>query len=129
MADVVATLTLTSSRVEGSGEGRVIKEYSITFDAGDDMPAGGIAMDFQGADNANWLPRPTFGRNPDGYEVLNHPTGYLAKIVPGTTLSTWKLELYGSGANAGDALSEAADNGISLDADTSCKIRLSGKNV
>lgn len=130
MADAVLTLSLTNVRVDGHGEGRVVREYTVTFDSGTDMTAGGYALDFQGATNTNKLPRAKWSRNPDGYAVLNSPVGWLAKIIPGTSLTTWKLEIYGDGgATAGHPLAEALDGQVALSTDTSIRIQLSGKNL
>ena len=125
-SNVTATLTLETSMVEGHGRGRVIKEYSIAFSAGSLYPAGGIPIDFQGAD-PNGNVRSKFARIPDGFEVLNPPAGWLAKILPGVAFDDWKLELRG-GEASGVALATSGGS-LALDSDTSCRIRLSGVAV
>ena len=126
MADVTAVLTLETSAVHGHGRGRVVKEYTVTFDGGQDYPVAGVAIDFQGADNPKGMERAKFARIPDGFEVLNHPAGWLARILPGDAFDDWTLELRG-GAASGVLL---ATSGGSLDlGDETCRIRLSGVAV
>lgn len=102
MADVVATLTLLNSRVEGHGRGRVVKEYEITFDTGADYPAGGIPIDFQGAENPNNIERAKFARVPDGFEVINTALAEVANITPGVLFTDWTLRLSEGAAEEND---------------------------
>lgn len=126
MADLTIASVLTSSRTEGHGRGRVSKDYTITFDAGADYPAADVAFDITAAVNSNKIERAGWARVPDGFEVLNHPLGYLAVIIPGTALTDWKIRLYG-GNGAGDVLL-VADGTVALSTKT-MRVRLSGVAV
>lgn len=58
-------------------------------------------IDFTKATNPNNLPQLVPGRNPTSYAIEGQPVGLMAKIIPGTTISNWSLQMF---------YSQAADN-------------------
>lgn len=122
------TLTLKSVEVEGD---RVKRVYSIAI-SGSYANSGttGDLLDFQGATNSNKLPRAKFARVPDQWKINNQPIGYVARIEPGTTMSTFGLRFFQSD-DAVDALDELANGAYpaALTGDSALQIELSSKNI
>ena len=126
---MAVALSLISSQVAGDGgRKRIVKTYTVTL-SGSYANSGttGDLIDFQGATNTNRIERAKFARNPDQWEVLNQPVGFVMRIQPGTAFGTWGLRFFQSD-DAVDPLDEIANGAYdsALTADTSLKIRLSG---
>lgn len=76
---------------------RARRVLGLTFSG--NYATGGDALDLTAVTNTNWLAKAHFGQNPLQGAVLNAPDGYGLEIVPGATLSTWKVKvLTASGA-------------------------------
>lgn len=124
------TLALLSTDIVGN---RIVKRYSVTA-SGSYANAGstGDLLDFQGATNTNRYLRAKFSRVPDGWRVCNQPGGYVMRLEPGTTFSTFGVRFWEAGADGGD-LDEIANgaypSGITDTDGNALQIELSGKNI
>lgn len=92
----------------------LLRSATITFGAGTYV-SGGLTMDLTTATNKNNKPYAKFTRTPDSVEVNNQPVGYHMKILPGTLLTNWLVQLFVTGAG-NDAIFHEVTNGDSLDA-------------
>ncbi len=125
MANLTATVALISSSTSGHGRGYTTKEYELTFDANTDYPAGGVAIDLTKATNTNYIERAGWARNPTRFDVVSHPTGFVAVMVAGSDLTNWKMTLYGATGVHALALS---DGTIALNG-TKARFQLSGNAI
>lgn len=86
------------------------KEIVLKATASGNYATGGDTVNLTTITNPNFKTNAVFGFPGDinEYEVLSCPTGYVAELIPGATLATWKLKFSATGAALSGALGEIA---------------------
>lgn len=108
MATSAVALAVTDVNESRRSRTRTVK---VTIAAGDYV-SGGLTLNLTTVTNPNNLPEAKFGSNPVNVTVKGNYGVYDVKVIPGSALTNWKLQLWTTGASSNAVFTEAPVSAI-----------------